>query len=58
MGRNMSNYSACPACGEEIDVVKAARKDECPECQTYFGDLLDADEHNPDAAGPYYEVEA
>jgi len=54
----MSNYSACPACGEEIDVVKAARKDECPECQTYFGDLLDADEHNPDAAGPYYEVEA
>ena len=53
----MSNVVPCPSCGEDIDAVKAALHDECPECRTYFGDLLTSDENDPKDAGPYYEYE-
>ena len=38
----MSRNTPCPECNAAIDPVEAARRDECPECRTYFGRLLDA----------------
>lgn len=53
----MSNVVSCPSCGEDIDAVQAALHDECYECHTYFGDLLDESPNDPSESGPYYQYE-
>lgn len=53
----MSNVVSCPECGTEIDAVKAALHNECYECQTYFGDLLDSTQNDPQNATDHYQYE-
>lgn len=53
----MSNVVPCPNCGKDIDAVNASLQNECYECHTYFGDLLDAPANDPQDAGPYYDYE-